>query len=174
MASAAPNPLNPVQSQNRVNMYQAWILCGLIAAILVNMFTPRSLGLVFVTFWYLLFVPQLLDSLIGGSESWFMWVICLEMLFATTALYISAQASRIVAAFSLFNIFCHIGGWISYSQSSELYVYYSFWLRLGESCQVLALILASRPVTQWIITEHLRCFKKKENHDGYRLAGLRS
>jgi len=110
------------------------------------MYQSRVLGLVFVTAVFLLFLSSLIPPPNVVPSAWFKILIQSELFFAGCAILSFSTVGHVVAGFCLWNIVGHAIGWVSYEQELPTYLLYGPIIRAGEICQVLALILFSRPI----------------------------
>lgn len=151
-------------------MYETFLATGLICAVLLNLYQPKSVFLCFISIGFLVIAPRVFPKLIPPNELWFAATAVVEALFAICILATRAKASRFVAGVCLYALICHLVGWITWRLGSPIYDDYETWLRVGESIQVLALIISSSPITYLIIDQHLKHFHKKGHDSEYRLA----
>lgn len=149
-------------------MYELIIVAGLVIAVLTNLYSTKALVLCFVAVAFLLIIPQLIPINTQESSSLFPLLCLFEIAFGFFALLTKAPVGKFIAGVCVYNVLCHLAGWYTYENSIPLYDSYSFWLRVGESVQVLALILGSKLATAIIISAHMR-YIEKENHNGHRL-----
>lgn len=146
-------------------MYDTFLVCGLILAVLVNLYSIRAMSLCFLAIGFLLILPKLIPDFIIQTEIWFPIAIWCEIFFGICAISTKAPPANFIAAVCFFNICCHVGGWITYVNDLPFSDSYDFGLKIGESIQILALIISSRPITAIIIQQHRKCLEKEGRHE---------
>jgi hypothetical protein len=136
------------------------LIIGLGLAVMLNAYEVRSILLIFASFFFLVILRYAQFDLDGD---WFLYPVLFETSFAIVALSTRAKQALWVVAFSVWNLAGHITAYFAYNHDLAIYSLYSDTIRAGELCQVLSLILVSRPVENLVVFRQL---KKLERRDG--------